>query len=118
MPRKRRILIVDSDLSLHETWKVEMGNRFHVESALSLEDAQIALDEKPTFALIAVESFQDGKSLNAVPFIQRIRQTFRKPIIGIAPDYPRQLQMIQAGCTVFAERRNLPDRIFEALALL
>lgn len=117
MPRKRRLLIIDNNLLSHETWKIEMGNHFHLESALSLDDARYTIEQQPSFALIAIEAFEDGSILRAVPFIQHLLRTYTKPIIGVAPDYPRQLQMIKAGCNVYAERRNLPDKIFETLKL-
>lgn len=118
MPRKLRLLIIGSDESLHATWKTELGSRFNVTSVLTLEDAQIAFDEELPFHAIAIDSFEDGDNLLAVPFIEQLRRKYKKHIIGMARDYPRQLQMIQAGCTVFANPRNMPDTIFETFKLL
>ncbi len=114
MPRKYRLLIVDNHLPSHERWKIEMGDRFLIESVLTLEDAQVAITEQPEFALIAVESFEG----EAIPFVKRLRRTYRKPIIGVAASYPIQLKLIQAGCTAFAERFNLPERVYETFGLL
>lgn len=118
MARKLRLLIIGSDESLHTTWKTELGSRFNVTSVLTLEDAQVAIDEELPFHAIVIDSFEENNNLLAVPFIEQLRRTYRKHIIGMAKDYPRQLQMIQAGCTVFATPRNMPDTIFETFRLL
>lgn len=114
MPRQRRILIVDRDDSFLETWRTELGEKFHITSARTIPDAREILAESPEFAAIVVESFQDGDVLESLPFIQNLRLKFQKPIIGVAAKHTQQQQMVLAGCNVYASRRNLADKICEA----
>lgn len=117
MPRQRRILIIDHDDTFLTTWRTELGEKFHITSAQSIPDAEEIIAETPEFAAIVVESFEDAGCLRAIPFIERLRQRFHKPIIGIAAKHQQQQAMILAGCNVYAARSNLPNRICEALRL-
>jgi DNA-binding NtrC family response regulator len=117
MPRQRRILIIDPDESHLATWRTELGDKFHVTNASSIPDAEEIIMENPEFAAIAVESFLDGNTIQSLSFIERLRHTFRKPIIGIATKYEHQQQMILAGCNIYAIRLDLPNKIYEALKI-
>lgn len=119
MPRKPRILIIDSDPSMHERWAKELITRFHVTSALSIEDAQYIIETEPVFTAIAIDTFLNDNTSLAIPFIHLLRNVrqYKRPIIGIAEEYDDQLWMVQAGCSSFATHTNLPDTIMESLKL-
>lgn len=117
MPRKRRLLIVNQNIALIEQWKKEMGVRFHVEGALSLEEAQYAIDQQPPFTLIAIESFEEEAVLHAVPFIRRLRLTYKRPIIAIAGSDKHQVQMIHAGCNASTRQDQLQIIIYDTLRM-
>ena len=117
MPRQRRILIVNKDDSLLDKWKIELGDKFHVTNALCISDAEEILAESHEFAAIVVESFEDGDTLHAISFIEKLRLKYRKPIIGIAAKHQQQQLMILAGCNVYSTKYTVPDRICEALKI-
>jgi len=117
MPRQRRILIIDPDESHLDTWRTELGEKFHVTNASSIPDAEEIIMENPGFAAIAVESFLDGNTIQSLSFIEQLRRTFHKPIIGIATKYEHQQQMIRAGCSIYTIRHDLPSKIYEAFKI-
>lgn len=119
MPRKPRILIIDCDPAMHERWVTELITRFHVTSALSIEDAQYIIETEPVFTAIAIDTFLNHNTPLAIPLIHHLRNVrgFKRPIIGIAEEYDEQIWMVQAGCSSFATHTNLPDKIMESLRL-
>lgn len=117
MPRKRRVLLIGKNQSVLEKWQKDLGVRFHVKGVLDLEDAQHAIDDHPPFTLIAIEPFEDGQILGAIPFIQRLRQTYTKPIIAIATTKKQHDLMIRAGCNASTPHDQLPHMIYDTLRM-
>lgn len=119
MPRKPRILLIDNDQDAHDRWKTELQTRVRLTHAFDLEEAGHILDTEPEFATIAIGAFHQQGTIHAVPLIESLRKTrcYRRPIVGIAHTYDLQIKLVAAGCTLFADRRNTPDKIMEALGL-
>ncbi|MCX6714730.1 MAG: hypothetical protein NTX72_02865 [Candidatus Uhrbacteria bacterium] len=117
-PNQYRVLIVSNDESLLNQWKTELGESFYVMHAPSILHAEKIMAEKPRFDTIAVAPFEDGKTLQAISFIERIRRGFHKPIIAIALKHLHQQQMVLAGCTVYTTRQNVPNKICEVLNII
>jgi len=111
--------MIGSDKDTQDAWVKELATAVRLTIAPDLEEAKHILDHEAAFAVIAIDAFAQGETLNAIPLITdlRIRRGYKRPIIGIASSYPLQLRLINAGCTVFATKREAPDKIMEALKL-
>ena len=121
----KKILIIEDDEFWQEGFSEYLpDNEITILQALTIEEAERLFAENPDLDLIVLdilvpdEETKPGERINTVPLLEKIRQTFRGPILAISNESFWIDCLVREGCShSLTGKSQAPDEIKAILGL-
>lgn len=111
-----KVLIVEDDEQWQGIWTRHLKREgAEVLVASSLEEGERLFRANPDLTLVIMDGYVPGERPNSMPLVQKMRQTFRGPIIAGSgnPDVCKTLMGV--GCSHWAVKHNISALVSKIL---
>lgn len=117
----KKVLVVEDKKFWHNIWRrqlefVNSGGVILI-SAFSVKEAEKQFAANPDVAAIVMDACVPGDTPNTSALVQKIRETFKGPMIAISSCEDYQQVILKTGCDHFSSKENLIQKIQEVLDL-
>jgi len=115
-----KIIIVEDDERLQRAW-VKTLAIFHGEvaviSAFTVKEAEEKFSANPDVTLIVLDACVPGDDINVLPLLEKMRETFKGPIIAASSSPSGNEILVKAGCDFGCRKEAVVSAIIKMLKL-
>ena len=113
----KKVLIVEDSQLMQHRWHRDLGGKFVLIGALSIEEAEEKFIANPDIDAIVMDACVQGDSINTLPLVRKFRRTFAGPMIAISSSSEYRDMLVSAGCNYESSKDALPRRLLAILDL-
>lgn len=113
----KKVLVVEDDKRWSGIIRRGLGDKVLVAQAFTTKEAEDAFEQIPDFDVILMDACVPGDDPNTMWLVEKMRETFKGPIIAISsvPEYRQEL--IKAGADHEAEKTEVAAKVLELVGV-
>lgn len=103
-----KVLIVEDEEEWQRTWSRYLKREgAEVLVAFSLEEGERLFEANTDLALVIMDGSVGSEELNSTSLVQKMRRTFRGPIVAASGSPTSRRQMMKVGCSHEADKHEV-----------
>ncbi|KKT12680.1 MAG: hypothetical protein UW83_C0030G0005 [Parcubacteria group bacterium GW2011_GWD1_44_9] len=111
-----KVLIVEDDEQWQGIWTRHLEREgAEVLMASSLEEGERLFEVNPDLTLVIMDGCVPGERPNSMPLVQKMRQTFRGPIVAGSGNPNVCKTLVEAGCSHWALKHMVSGLVSKIL---
>ncbi len=114
---KPKILVVDDNRRWCQIFKRGLGDHCEVVIAETVETGERLYTENPDITLIIMDACVPGDEPTTLELTEKIRKTFKGPMIGASSMSNYRCALLEAGCDYSSEKTSAMEMAKELLGL-
>ncbi|MFC1788274.1 hypothetical protein ACFLZY_03595 [Patescibacteria group bacterium] len=105
---KPKVLIIEDDLYLQRFFASVLDDSTTLLQATKLAQAERIFRDHPDLTLVSTDACIEDDSIDVLPLVSTIRQTYQGLIIATSAQLYYRTQLLKSGCDFECEKEFLP----------
>ena len=114
----KKVLLVEDNEDWNRIIKRGLGDKVQILSAYTIKEAEKIFEENSGIAIVIMDACVPGDTPNTQPLVQKIRQTFKGPMIAMSSMPMFRRKIVLAGCDhEVEEKTEAGKKVLELLGI-
>lgn len=114
---KKKVLLVEDNRDSSDMIKEDLEGKVFVLQAFTIEEAEEIFQRHPDLAVVVMDACVPGHTINTIPLVYKMRETFMGPMIAISSEEEYREELMQAGCDHKSDKNTIAKKVLKLVGV-